>query len=143
MNQTKEPTIMTPRASRISAQLRMTKPMVTWFRWMMAPTDMANVMRNAIPRIIPAVRSFLLKTMFVSRLGARQTTDNATETAPAASKQKSRNTQTPINRLDTMMACQWANCTEQQWKCKVVRSQLEGLKCGKSDSRREIVQRRL
>jgi hypothetical protein len=34
--------------------LRKTRPMVTWFRWMIAPTDRAVVTSNAIPMASPA-----------------------------------------------------------------------------------------
>jgi len=52
------------------------------------------------------VRSALLKTMFMSKFGARQTMDNAIVTTAATSRQKSMNTQTPINFLETILAVQ-------------------------------------
>jgi hypothetical protein len=50
----KVPATSTIIASEMRTQLRRTRPMVTWFRWMIAPMDKAVVIKNAIPMASPA-----------------------------------------------------------------------------------------
>jgi hypothetical protein len=64
--------------------------------------DIAKVTSSAIPSTMPAVKSALLKTMFIKTFGDRQTIDKATVTAPAASSMTSKNAHTPINLFDTI-----------------------------------------
>ena len=48
------PMTMTAILSAMSVQLRMTRPIVTWFFWTTANTDIKKVTRRRIPRTRPA-----------------------------------------------------------------------------------------
>lgn len=53
-NQTNVPMTTIPSASAMRVQFRITRPIVTWFGWTMAPMDRANVTKRTIPSMVPA-----------------------------------------------------------------------------------------
>ena len=124
-NQMKVPMITTPRASRIKSQLRIIRPFVTWFGWIMAPTETAQVTNSAIARTRPAkkrrdgnsfqvwwvnyetgtidqysnvlVKSVFEMTRFLIKSGDLHTIERMRVMIPAASRQKSVNAQKPTS----------------------------------------------
>ncbi len=91
-------------ASEMRTQLRTTRPIVTWFRWMIAPTDKELVIRNAIPMASPAddrrhcemtagktkqdvpFRSLILKVMFNIISCLLHTIENKMDIMPATAR---------------------------------------------------------
>jgi len=65
--------------------------------------ETANVIKSAIPRIVPVVRYDDVRTMFIKVLSALHTRDSAKVTAPAERRRKSSAAQTPINFLETIV----------------------------------------
>lgn len=70
-NQTKVPMMRIPRASSTRAQFKITRPIVTWFRWTIAPIDMKNVISKATPRIRPALENVVSGKVYEDKKGWR------------------------------------------------------------------------
>ena len=70
-NQTKVPMMRIPRASSTRAQFKITRPIVTWFRWTIAPIDMKNVISKTTPRIRPALENVVSGKVYEDKKGWR------------------------------------------------------------------------
>ena len=112
----------------IKNQLRIIRPFVAWFGWMIAPTEIAQVTKNAIARIRPPkmrefpylmsyletdmedhygnapVKYVLEITRFLNKSGALHTMERTSVKTPATSRQKSVNAQKPISFFEGILA---------------------------------------